>query len=168
MTAMLSWCWEAAQGNHGPDWRFLAVIAPEGIAELEQVAAQATPPEFSPCGLEETYCPYHQRTCLVHTFIDTHGVAAYRRNQEPGHSANIWIYNSIQIHRDIILIESGYGGRGAAVSDAETRLLVSTLSRPTIALQHWEVLVGGNGYPYQTLHAGTGLDALLAYLGHRP
>lgn len=149
------WCWEAM--NHGPDWVFSAQITPESAEALELFAKQSTLQDYTYC-TEKNFCQYHQQTCQHHIFIDSSNFDNFR-NQK-----NLWIFNMVHIHKDIIEIECGYGGRGEPYNRIETSLLLDIFTSLQITLHHWKVVIGGNFYDYKTLREGNGLKSLTDYL----
>jgi hypothetical protein len=156
------WCWEAAP--HGPDWLFLAQVDPASEEALAQLAADAALPGYSAIEGEPAFCSQHQQMCPEQTFIDIASAPVYADTIRGDHPRNIWVYNTIRIHRGSIAVECGYGGRGEEYNDVETSFLLNVLAAPGITLQSWSVLAGGNGYDYTTLHEGEGIDELNAYL----
>jgi hypothetical protein len=165
MTEPKVWCWEAARAGHGPDWRLLAVFDPQGEGTLDRLAARAALPGYTYCGAVETPCTYHQQACHTHTFVDTPNAKAYQHNLKGDEQTNLWIYNTVQIHRGVVDIECGYGGRGAGHNEVETAFLLGLITAPTLVVQHWSILAGGNGYDFRTLAEGAGADSFRAYLG---
>jgi hypothetical protein len=143
----------------------LAQVAPESAGDLAEIASHAALPGYTSCGVAAAPCQYHRRICQSQVFIDAANAAAYGSNLRGGTQSNLWIYNVVQIHSNLIAIESGYGGRGAAHSRVETAFLLDIVGRPAITLQHWSIRAGGDGYDYRVIQEGAGLDALRAYIG---
>lgn len=158
------WCWEAAQAGYGPDWRFLAYITPGSEDKLDNIAAHTTLHGYTYYPIEGVYCQYHQQVCRCHSFIDTSNAQAYINNLKSSEQKNLWVYNTIEIHRDIIEIESGYGGRGIQNNNVETSFLLDIFTTPAIVLRHWEILTGGLGYDYRLLKEGSSVDTFRAYI----
>ncbi|NTV99820.1 MAG: hypothetical protein HGA19_00775 [Oscillochloris sp.] len=158
------WCWEAAQLKSGPDWFFIAQVIPACASALTALVVQSTPAGFSPCFTANEYCTYHEQVCSYDTFIDTSNLETYTNNLTDQAAQNIWVYNLIRTHRDMLEFISGYGGRGEITSCAETALLHALLDAPQITLHRWEVYAGGDGYAYRTLRNGTDTASLRAYL----
>jgi hypothetical protein len=164
MTAMKPWCWQAAQDAKGPDWLLLAKATPSSEQALAQAAAAASIDGYTAFANSAEYCPTHQQTCSFHTFIDTTNAEAYQANLSAKEPRNIWIYNLIQIHRDQVMLEAGYGGRGETYNQAETEFLLRLFNTPGITLEAWQVFAGGNGYDHNLIQEGAGVDSFLAYL----
>ncbi len=141
------WCWEPAQLGRGPDWLFIARVAPEGAAALAALAASGAPPGFAACEGEAL------------TYIDAGSLESRLAGR------NLWVYNSIQVAGDSLSLECGYGGRGEQLNRAETDFLLGLLAAPGVTLCSWRVLAGGDGYEHSTLRGGDDLAGLLAYLG---
>jgi hypothetical protein len=151
------WCWEAAQAAAGPDWHFIARVSPQSTAALAALAARAAPAGFvrlaSAGGAQE--------------LIDAGNYDTYAGNLA-GAARNIWVYNLIRITDDTVEIQAGYGGRGDDLSRAETQLLHEILATPEVALTHWKVIAGGEGYEYRTLREGRDGESLRRYLTTPP
>lgn len=156
------WCWEAIQGNYGPDWLFIAQVEPESEAELAHIAADVRMADYTFYTRPAEYCAAHQQLCSYQTFIDK-ASAAYLYNGSGREPRNSWIYNSIRIHRDTLEVECGYGGRGDLYNFHETAFLLMVFSLPHITWRTWRVLVGGGGYDYTLLREGRNQDDLRAY-----
>jgi hypothetical protein len=163
MTDHKPWCWEV--GQSGPDWFFMANVAPQSAAALAQIAAGAAPRGYTYCARPEEHCQQHQQLCSYHTFIDTSNAEAYANNLAGQAKKNLWIYNLIEVHGDAIKIECGYGGRGEQHSRAETAFLLHLFSAPGVTLRDWKVVAGGEGYDYKTIREGVGLDDFRSYIG---
>lgn len=163
MTDHKPWCWEVAPS--GPDWIFIAHVSPASAADLAQAAAAVVPQGYTFCPRDAAPCRYHQQVCSYVTFVDTSNLEAYRMNlRGDATQKNIWIYNIIEVHRDVIEIECGYGGRGEEYNRAETAWLLAVLTTPGIVLRDWKVVAGGEGYDYKTIREGSGIDDLRRYI----
>ena len=149
------WCWEAI--DHGPDWIFWAHVTPESIKALGHFAKLSTLQDYSYC-TEKKFCHHHQQTCQHHIFIDSSNFDNFRSQK------NLWIFNMVHIHKDIIEIECGYGGRGEPYNRIETSLLLDIFTSQQITLHYWKVIIGGNFYDYKTLREGNDLKSLTDYL----
>jgi hypothetical protein len=159
------WCWEASRSGQGPNWLFIAQVDAASEAALAQLTATAALPGYSLVESGPAYCEQHQAVCGRQVFIDTANARAYADNLRADKSQkNIWIYNTIEIHRGSIAIECGYGGRGEAYNEAESSFLLDLLASPEITLQSWSVMAGGDGYDYTTLRRGESLEQLKSYL----
>ena len=155
MSAHKLWCWEAI--NHGPDWVFSAHVTPESAEALERFAKQSTLQDYVHC-TEEKFCHHHQQTCQHHIFIDSSNLDNFRAQR------NLWVFNTVNIHKDIIEIVCGYGGRGETYNRTETSLLFDIFTSPHITLHDWKVVFGGNFYDYKTLREGSDFQSLTDYL----
>lgn len=164
MTNVKSWCWKPAENGNGPDWLLLAKVDPSSVEALAQRAATTTLEGYTTCADTHEYCPSHQQNCVFHSFIDTANAETYLGNLAGKEKRNIWVYNLVQIHGDLIMLECGYGGRGNLYNQVETAFLLSLFSTPAISLQSWEVLAGGEGYDYATIQAGIDVDSFIAYV----
>ncbi|MFN8381528.1 MAG: hypothetical protein U0V02_06295 [Anaerolineales bacterium] len=149
------WCWEAM--DHGPDWVFSAHVTPESTEALEHFAKQSILQDYVYCA-EEKFCHHHHQTCQNHIFIDSSNFDDFRSQR------NLWIFNMFHIHKDIIEIVCGYGGRGGIYNRVETSLLLNIFTSPQITLHNWKVIIGGNFYDYKTLSEGKDLKSLTDYL----
>ncbi|MEI7771612.1 MAG: hypothetical protein WCI67_16590 [Chloroflexales bacterium] len=156
------WCWEV--GQSGPDWFFIACVAPGSERALAQIAVDAPLKGFTYCARADEHCRQHQRVCSYHTFIDARNATAYINNIEGRAKRNIWIYNTVEVHGDTIKIECGYGGRGDDYHRVETTWLLAVFATPGVTLRDWKVVAGGEGYDDKTIRAGVGLDDFRSYI----
>ncbi len=156
------WCWELAERGSGPDWLLTAEFDRASETILAQIAT--APPGYAACDEAEADCAPHHGRCAIRSFIDASNADDYLANLSGGAARNIWVYNLIQIHRDLLTIACGYGGRGDDYNRAETALLLHLLADPGIALRSWQVLAGGDGYDFQSVAAGADTASLSAYL----
>ena len=155
MSTQKLWCWEITQ--QGPDWVFWAQVTPESTKALEHFAKQAVLQEYIYCP-EEKFCQHHQQTCQQHIFIDSSNVDNFHSQK------NMWIFNAVHIHKDIIEIECGYGGRGETYNHIETSLLLDIFASPHITLSGWKVMTGGVFYEYKIVREGNDIKSLTDYL----
>ncbi len=163
MTELLPWCWNLEGGN-GPDLMLNAQVTPSSIQSLAEVVANTTLPGYSSISDSSLDRQDHPQVHPNYRFIDKTNTETYLNNLTGKITQNIWIYNLVQIQGEHITIENGYGGRGDHYSRIETAFLVRLFTLPTITLQSWKVLAGGDGYSDGLIAAGTDVDSFLAHL----
>jgi hypothetical protein len=114
---------------------------------------------------EELYCYDHHQICYQHVYIDNHTFQKIEQMTE--RRENIWIYNQITIHQDLLVIERGYAGWQDPYNELETAWLLAIVSSPEVKLEQWNILGYGDGYDSKIARSGTGLADLQSYLGYQ-
>ena len=157
-----SWCWELQQHGYGPDWRFCAAIQPVRPLLLEHLAQKHAPPTAFQHTEEDRYCYEHGQICHQHVYIDDASFQKLEYMQET--RKNIWIYNQITIHQNMMMIERGYAGWQDPYNQLETAFLLNIFSSPDVILEQWSIIAYGDGYQSKIVRAGTGYSDLQSYL----
>jgi hypothetical protein len=160
------WCWELQQYGYGPDWRLNAAIQPSQPSQpllLEQIAHKHMPSAVFHYSEDDLYCYEHQRVCRQQTYIDNYTFQKIEQMTEQ--RENIWIYNQITIHQDLLVIERGYAGWPDPYNEIETAWLLAIVSSPEVELEQWSILGYGDGYDSKIARVGRGLADLQSYLG---
>lgn len=155
MSVQKLWCWEITQ--QGPDWSFWAQVTPRSTEALMQFVKRSTLQGYVYCP-EEKFCQHHQQVCQHHLFIDSSNFDDFRSQK------NLWIFNSVDVHKDIVEITCGYGGRGETYNRIETSLLLDIFASPRITLSSWKIMTGGNFYDYKIAREGKNVKSLKDYL----
>lgn len=158
------WCWELLADGHGPDWFFLSEVTPSSSDAIARVISTLSLSGFTSYPQVKQYCTIHQQVCVSHAFIDTSNASMYRANLSGTEQRNIWVYDLLQFHSNVLEIECGYGGRGATYHESETAVLMELLSLADVTLLSWKVQAGGNGYDYRTIREGRDIGSLTGYL----
>lgn len=161
------WCWELAAQAAGPDWLCRLIWAHSSSSELLKIIGQQQLPGFMLLNYQGA-CTLHQGICEYHTFIDGDNHSAFAQNVAGGEARNLWLYNTISLHQNVLEIEHGYGGREDNYARTETSFLLGLLAQPKLGLQHWGIYAGGQGYPWLALREGSNADELERYINASP
>lgn len=149
----------------GPDDFFIVSVAPSQAQTLAGAVRGFPLQHFVHHPLHEQPCQIHQRACTYDIYIDTWNAQRMIENIVGRARRNIWIYESIAVCGETLMVERGYGGYGPEFLAEENALLRMLARLPQLEIRSWKYINGGDGYSYTDLDSGSSGAELLEHLG---